>query len=158
MHTSQSNVQSLPNSSLYKPLSSIVVAPTSGETSLQSILAKLEPCEDFPDPSQTTDAQAMEPPLYPLNQSRLQNSDPNTFKEAAQKALSMLNGNASKCIPSESSLSGAILEEGLVFSDENNMIMHTAELKKRKDAQAREVWVYRMSTLAPYHRLLGCRI
>lgn len=139
MHTSQSNVQSLPNSSLYKPLSSIVVTPISGETSLQSILAKLEPCEDFPDPSQTTDAQAMEPPLYPLNQSRLQNSDPNTFKEAAQKALSMLNGNASKCVSSESSPSGATLEGGLVFSDENNMIMHTAELKKRKDAQAREV-------------------
>jgi len=133
MQASQGKIQSLPNSALYKPLSSILsVHRDNGyddSLAAQHSLSK---------------ASATDPQLSLLNQSRLQSSDPNVFKEAAQKALSGLHGKAIKYSTSESGPCGAILEDLQAMGDAMDGTctdMHIAELKRRKDdeVKAKEV-------------------
>ncbi|KAK3817767.1 MAG: hypothetical protein J3Q66DRAFT_341104 [Benniella sp.] len=135
MQASQGKIQSLPNSPLYKPLSSIL-SVHSGNGYDESLAAQ----HSF------SKANATDSQLSLLNQSRLQSSDPNVFKEAAQKALSGLHGKAVKYSTSEPGLCGAALEDGQVMGDAMDGTctdMHIAELKRRKDdkVKAKEVLV-----------------
>ncbi|KAF9364854.1 hypothetical protein BGX34_000145 [Mortierella sp. NVP85] len=135
MQASQDKIQSLPNSALYKPLSSILPVHT-GNGYEDSLAAQ----HSF------SKANATDSQLSLLNQSRLQSSDPNVFKEAAQKALNGLHGKAVKYSTSEPGPCGAILEDGQAMGDAMDGTctdMHIAELKRRKDdeVKAKEVLV-----------------
>ncbi|KAF9354654.1 hypothetical protein BGX26_007515 [Mortierella sp. AD094] len=120
---SQGKIQSLSHSPTYKPLTSIAVS-TIGGRSIQPILPRLAPSENFPGPGPFT---------------RIQGAGSATFKEAAQKALSGISGNGSnldKSIIPESDMGSVDApKDGLDSgdtSDDTSLDTHTAEIRKRK--------------------------
>lgn len=121
---STAKTHSLPNSSSYKPLTSVVSIPVSGGRQVQPIMPKLGPGGAIADSI--------------LGQTRLQNVGPSVFKEAAQRALGSLQ--------SRSSTKGTLPQENVPTgdtTDDASPSVHSAEFRKRKgdEQKANEVCI-----------------
>ncbi|KAG0327699.1 hypothetical protein BGZ99_007129 [Dissophora globulifera] len=110
--------QTLPTSASYKPLTSLVAAPTIGGRPVQPILPKLAPGETLSDLSPF----AKVVPAGSLDISRLPTEGPPAFKETTQKALSGLG-------------SGGDDDASGDTTDDASPDMHGSGFRKRKGSE-----------------------
>ncbi|KAI7821991.1 hypothetical protein BC939DRAFT_454438 [Gamsiella multidivaricata] len=140
----QGKVQMLSNNPSYKPLTSIVSVPTIGGRPVQPILPRLAPGESLAGLSPFAKAHAAESQLAMLNQSRLQSSGANAFKEAAQKALGGIISNSKAAPAALDSSRAAPRGDGQASGDtvaDASPGMHSTEIRKRKgdDQKTKEI-------------------
>ncbi|KAF8936496.1 hypothetical protein BGZ58_004098 [Dissophora ornata] len=131
----QGKVPSLPNSSSYRSLTSIIAVPTIGGRPVQPILPRLAPGESVSDLSPFAKAVTGE---SQLNQSRLQSGSPSAFKEAAQKALGAISSKAG--VPETTHEDGQASGD---TTDDASPEVHSADFRKRKggDLKTKDVVV-----------------